>query len=81
MLRGIGFKGIWHVLTRASGDLTALCRDMFERFFTPEAVDKLRPMVQKTIDTLLDNMIHKGCQEPVDFIRNFAESIPIQVSH
>ena len=52
---------------------------MFEAFFTPEAVDKLRPMMQETIDTLLDNMIRKGCQEPVDFIRNFAESIPIQV--
>ena len=52
---------------------------MFEAFFTPEAVDKLRPMMQKTVETLLDNMINQGCQEPVDFIRNFAESIPIQV--
>ena len=52
---------------------------MFESFFTPEAVEKLLPMMQKTIGTLLDNMVEKGCQEPVDFIRSFAESIPIQV--
>lgn len=52
---------------------------MFEAFFTPEAVDKLRPMMQKTIDSLLDTIIQKGCYEPVDLIRNFAESIPIQV--
>ena len=52
---------------------------MFEAFFTPEAVNKLRPMMQKTIDTLLDDMIKKGCQEPVDLIRSLAESIPIQV--
>lgn len=52
---------------------------MFEAFFTPEAVDKLRPMMQKTVDSLLDDMIQKGSQEPVDLVRSFAESIPMQV--
>ena len=37
-------------------------------------------MIQATIDTILDAMIKKGTQEPVDFIHNFAEPIPIQVS-
>ncbi|KAL8786596.1 MAG: hypothetical protein Q9195_008153 [Heterodermia aff. obscurata] len=54
-------------------------RNMFETFFTPEAVENLRPMIQKTIDALLDSMVQKGCREPVDFIRNHAESIPIQI--
>lgn len=52
---------------------------MFEQFFTPEAVDRLRPMMQKTVDTILDNMTQKGSQNPVDFIHSFAEPIPIQV--
>ena len=55
-------------------------RDMFEQFFTLDAVDKLRPMMQKTVDALLNEMIQKGCHEPVDFIRKFAEPIPIKVS-
>lgn len=55
-------------------------RDMFESFFTPEAVENLLPMMQGTIDTILDTMIQGGCEEPVDFIYKFAEAIPIQVS-
>ncbi|KAL8940052.1 MAG: hypothetical protein Q9216_003026 [Gyalolechia sp. 2 TL-2023] len=54
-------------------------RNMFESFFNPEAVQRLQPMIQETVETTLDAMIKKGCQKPVDFIHNFAEPIPIQI--
>ena len=52
---------------------------MFESFFTPEAVEAQRPMIEKTVDTILDSMIQAGCQKPMDFVHKFAEPIPIQV--
>jgi nitric oxide reductase len=50
-------------------------RSMIEDAFTPDAVDKLRPHIQETVDSLLDNMIEAGGM-PVDFIEEFAMPVP-----
>ncbi|KAH7130322.1 cytochrome P450 [Dendryphion nanum] len=51
-------------------------RSMVESLFTYEAVDKLRPHIQKTTDTLLDAMIKAGCDQPVDLVEKFALPLP-----
>lgn len=53
---------------------------MIESFFTKETVDKHRPHIQKTAESLLDKMIKKGCSKPVDLIEEFAMPLPSYVS-
>lgn len=52
---------------------------MVESFFTPEHVESIKPYIQKTIDDLLDDMIAKGCDEPVDLVEKFALPVPSYV--
>lgn len=54
-------------------------RNMLEPAFTPEAVEKLRPMMQRTVDSVLDKMISEGCKEPVDLVDKFCTPIPTQI--
>ncbi|TGZ76836.1 cytochrome P450 [Ascodesmis nigricans] len=51
-------------------------RRMVEPFFTHEYVDSLRPQIQQTVDTQLDNMLKKGCAKPVDLVEKFALPVP-----
>jgi nitric oxide reductase len=53
---------------------------MVEPLFTSEAVAKLRPHIQKTINTLLDKMIKEGSGQPVDLVEKFALPLPSYVS-
>lgn len=53
---------------------------MVTSFFTPEAVNAMKPEIQKKVNSLLDEMIKKGCKEPVDFIECFALPVPSLVS-
>ncbi|KAM5342172.1 hypothetical protein ACJ41O_015203 [Fusarium nematophilum] len=49
---------------------------MVEGFFTQEHVEGLKPYIQETVDSLLSDMVAKGCEEPVDLVENFALPVP-----
>ncbi|CAH0052056.1 unnamed protein product [Clonostachys solani] len=51
-------------------------RGMVEPFFVKEKIEAMKPYIQRTIDSLLDSMIAKGCAEPVDLVENFALPVP-----
>ncbi len=53
---------------------------MLEPSFTAEAVDKMRPMMQGIVDTVLETMVKKGCPNPVDLVEEFAQPVPTQAS-
>lgn len=55
-------------------------RSMVEPFFVADHVEAMKPYIQKTIDQLLDQMVAKGCKEPIDLIENFALPVPSYVS-
>lgn len=45
---------------------------MVESIFSREAVDRMRPSIQNTVDTLLDDMMKGGCKNPVDVVEKLA---------
>ncbi|OBT60728.1 hypothetical protein VE03_09817 [Pseudogymnoascus sp. 23342-1-I1] len=47
-------------------------RGMVEDIFSREAINRMRPSIQNTVDTLLDDMIKDGCKNPVDVVENLA---------
>ena len=49
-----------------------------EHAFTPEAVESMRPAIQKTADELVDGMLQK--KPPVDLVEVFAMPLPTKVS-
>ncbi|KAJ7286351.1 cytochrome P450 55A3 [Mycena rebaudengoi] len=52
-------------------------RAMVAPLFTPEAADRLRPHIQQTVNSLLDEMIKNGCSDgPVDLVEKFALPVP-----
>lgn len=53
---------------------------MVEPFFVADRVETMKPYIQKTVDQLLDQMIARGCKEPIDLIENFALPVPSYVS-
>jgi len=53
---------------------------MIEPIFTREQIDKMRPHIQKTVDTLLDDMIKNGCKTPVDVVEKLALPVASYVS-
>lgn len=55
-------------------------RSMVEPFFVAEHVETMKPYIQKTVDQLLDQMVARGCKEPIDLIENFALPVPSYVS-
>ncbi|KAI9699556.1 MAG: hypothetical protein M1820_007187 [Bogoriella megaspora] len=55
-------------------------RAMLEDAFTPEAVHKMRPMMQATVDKVVDDFIKSGqTEKPVDLMENFANIVPTQI--
>lgn len=55
-------------------------RQMIENAFEKSSVEKLRPMMQKTVDEILAKMIEKSKDsQPVDFMEQFAAAVPTQV--
>lgn len=62
-------------------------RGMVEFAFTREHVDSLKPLIQKTVDNLLDKMMQKASGEtsdsgqPVDLVEEFALPVPSYVCH
>lgn len=53
---------------------------MIESIFSREAIEKMRPSIQKTVDTLLDDMIKDGCKNPVDVVEKLALPVASYVS-
>ncbi|KAF6806528.1 cytochrome p450 55a3 [Colletotrichum plurivorum] len=51
-------------------------RSMVEPLFVGEHVETMKPYIQRTVGQLLDQMVAKGCEEPVDLIENFALPVP-----
>ncbi|KAF0319642.1 cytochrome p450 55a3 [Colletotrichum asianum] len=51
-------------------------RSMVEPLFVAGHVETMKPYIQRTVDQLLDQMVAKGCEEPVDLIENFALPVP-----
>jgi hypothetical protein len=47
-------------------------RNMVASFFTKEAIKETPSIYSETVDSLLDAMIKKGCEKPVDLIEEFA---------
>lgn len=36
----------------------------------------MKPFIQSTVDNVLNRMIEKGCNEPVDLVENFSLPVP-----
>jgi cytochrome P450 len=51
-------------------------RNMVASQFSQSSVDALRPQIQKTVNTLLDQMIAKGSNAPLDLVENFSLPVP-----
>ncbi|KAH7383908.1 cytochrome P450 55A3 [Pyrenochaeta sp. MPI-SDFR-AT-0127] len=51
-------------------------RSMVEPLFSWDAVAKLRPHIQATVDQLLDKMAREGGGKPVDLVDKFALPVP-----
>jgi len=51
-------------------------RSMVESFINGEALERMKPHIQKTVDTLLSTMIDGGCEKPVDLVEKFALPVP-----
>ncbi|KAL2278191.1 hypothetical protein FJTKL_14610 [Diaporthe vaccinii] len=51
-------------------------RSMVGPLFVADHVETMKPYIQKTVDQLLDQMVARGCQEPIDLIENFALPVP-----
>jgi nitric oxide reductase len=54
---------------------------MVSAFFTPEYIDSMKPFIQSTVDNVLNDMIAKGCDEPVDLVERFSLPIPSIVNY
>jgi cytochrome P450 len=53
---------------------------MVEQIFTQEAVEKLQPYIQKTVDDLLEDLKQKRCADgPVHLVKIFALPAPSYV--
>ena len=57
-----------------------LRRSMVEPPFTQEHVDKMRPQIQKTVDSLLDDMLKQRSEQPMDLVEKFSLPVPSFVS-
>ncbi|WKT54162.1 Cytochrome P450 superfamily [Fusarium oxysporum f. sp. vasinfectum] len=64
----------------AGGKEAAKAKRMVEQIFTQEAVEKLQPYIQKTVDDLLEDLKQKGCADgPVHLVKIFALPAPSYV--
>lgn len=53
---------------------------MVEPLFTKEEIDKMRPRIQQTVDSLLEDMVKEGGEKPVDIVEKFALPVASYVS-
>lgn len=53
---------------------------MIESLFTRQKIDSMRPHIQKTIESLLDAVIKRGSEKPIEFVKEFALPVPSYVS-
>jgi fungal nitric oxide reductase len=53
---------------------------MVAPFFSQEHTNAMRPHIQKTVDSLLDNMLKVGGEKPFDIVDKFALPVPSYVS-
>ncbi|KAK5132153.1 hypothetical protein LTR08_000310 [Meristemomyces frigidus] len=49
--------------------------------FTWEHIEAMRPQIRATVNRLLDEMIERGCSQPVDLVDTFALPIPSQIMY
>ena len=56
-------------------------RNMLEDAFTPEAIEKLKPMIQETVNHVIDDFVKKYQEQnsPIDLIEELATPIPTQI--
>ncbi|KAL2829348.1 cytochrome P450 55A2 [Aspergillus pseudoustus] len=51
-------------------------RSMVAKFFTQEHVDSLKPLINETINSVLEKMIANGGDKPIDLVEHFSLPIP-----
>ncbi|KAL2820434.1 cytochrome P450 55A2 [Aspergillus granulosus] len=51
-------------------------RNMVAKFFTQEHIDGLKPLISETINSVLEKMVAKGCDKPIDLVEHFSLPIP-----
>ena len=56
-----------------------MSRSMVEAFIDDAAIERMRPHIQQTVDTLLDAMIKEYDGKPVDLVEKFALPVPSYV--
>ena len=54
-------------------------RSMVEPLFTKEHINSTRPKIQKTVDSLLDEVVKQGGSQPFDIVEKFALPVPSYV--
>ncbi|KAL2851848.1 cytochrome P450 55A2 [Aspergillus pseudodeflectus] len=51
-------------------------RNMVAKFFTQEHINGLKPLINETINSVLEKMIAKGGDKPIDLVEHFSLPIP-----
>ncbi|KAL3496050.1 cytochrome P450 55A2 [Aspergillus germanicus] len=51
-------------------------RNMVAKFFTQEHINSLKPLINETIKSVLEKMIAKGGDKPIDLVEHFSLPIP-----
>jgi fungal nitric oxide reductase len=54
---------------------------MVEPIFVKDHIESMKPYIQKTVETLLDQMIATKSSGPADLIGRFALPVPSYVRH
>ncbi|KAF3030285.1 hypothetical protein E8E11_000537 [Didymella keratinophila] len=55
-------------------------RNMLQAAFEPDAVEKLRPMIQSVVNRNIDKLLSEGqAHQPVDLMEHFANKVPTEV--
>lgn len=87
MRRSICSKGRWldsdsvlDQLRKLPMTYSCFLRSMVEPLFTREHVDKMRPKIQKTVDSLLEHMLNQRSEKPIDLVKEFSLPVPSFVS-
>jgi hypothetical protein len=78
--RGLDFDSVLNQLRRLPMTYSCFLRSMVEPLFTHEHVDKMRPKIQKTVDSLLENMLNQRSEKPIDLVEKFSLPVPSFVS-
>ncbi|RDW91767.1 hypothetical protein BP5796_01161 [Coleophoma crateriformis] len=56
-------------------------RSMIAPLFTQQHIDSMRPQIQHTVDSLLNEMIEAGGESPVDVVERFALPVASYISY